>query len=268
MIKRGIYLLFAAILVSAYLAVALEQVAESRGSFDVDVGEGVVLIDSGISQQEFCGNDIKEGSEQCDGTDLGGATCSSLISGTSGSLSCKSDCIYDTSNCTAPPSVGPSGGGPSGGGDGSADLAGRTRRETSCIESWQCSDWNECTNGKQARTCTDSAKCGTQSLKPVIERSCSEEPLKVNGETSALNRITGAVVGALRNLRDYEVVGIILFILAIIGSALIINSIRSPAEEVAVPEEKKTGDLKEKKAEVREKPKNLKKAEKIEKVEK
>ncbi len=46
-----------------------------------------------------CGNNIKEGSEVCDGTDLGGKTCSSQgFDG--GTLGCKLDCSgFDTSSC-------------------------------------------------------------------------------------------------------------------------------------------------------------------------
>jgi hypothetical protein len=53
-----------------------------------------------------CGNNIKETGEQCDGSDLGGATCQSLgYSG--GTLRCRSDCTFDTSGCyTAPPGGG------------------------------------------------------------------------------------------------------------------------------------------------------------------
>jgi len=54
-----------------------------------------------------CGNNIKETGEQCDGIDLGGATCQSLgYSG--GTLSCRPDCTFDTSGCyTAPPGGAP-----------------------------------------------------------------------------------------------------------------------------------------------------------------
>lgn len=57
---------------------------------------------------EGCGNDIKEGSEQCDGSDLNSGTCVSrgYVSGT---LSCNADCTFNTSNCS-------SGGGGGGGG--------------------------------------------------------------------------------------------------------------------------------------------------------
>jgi hypothetical protein len=46
-----------------------------------------------------CGNAVKDGSEQCDGSDLGGATCASLGFTTGGTLACTTGCGYDTSGC-------------------------------------------------------------------------------------------------------------------------------------------------------------------------
>ena len=46
-----------------------------------------------------CGDGKKNGSESCDGTDLGGATCQSH-GYFAGSLKCKLDCSFDTSACT------------------------------------------------------------------------------------------------------------------------------------------------------------------------
>jgi hypothetical protein len=45
-----------------------------------------------------CGNNIKETGEQCDGTDLGGQTCVSL-GYAGGTLSCYSNCTFNTSGC-------------------------------------------------------------------------------------------------------------------------------------------------------------------------
>ena len=47
----------------------------------------------------FCGNGVRENPpEQCDGSDLGGATCASLLgSGYDGTPGCTSECKYDTS---------------------------------------------------------------------------------------------------------------------------------------------------------------------------
>jgi Lamin Tail Domain len=48
-----------------------------------------------------CGNDVIEGLEVCEGTNLNGATCESLAMGyTGGDLACDS-CSYDVSGCTA-----------------------------------------------------------------------------------------------------------------------------------------------------------------------
>jgi hypothetical protein len=50
-----------------------------------------------------CGNNVIEGSEVCDGTDLGGATCSGEGC-TGGTLACNQTCSgFDTSNCTGCP---------------------------------------------------------------------------------------------------------------------------------------------------------------------
>ncbi len=49
-----------------------------------------------------CGDGQKNGTEACDGTDLGEATCASVTgkSDASGSLACSSSCEFDTSACT------------------------------------------------------------------------------------------------------------------------------------------------------------------------
>lgn len=70
-----------------------------------------------------CGNGIIEGSEQCDGSALNSQTCVSR-GYTGGSLSCASDCTFNTSNCT---SGGGGGGGVSGGGGGTTTATSETR---------------------------------------------------------------------------------------------------------------------------------------------
>jgi hypothetical protein len=59
---------------------------------------------SGGQPAAVCGNNIREGSEQCDGSDLGSADCKSRgYSG--GTLGCTSSCTFDTSACTGSPVV-------------------------------------------------------------------------------------------------------------------------------------------------------------------
>ncbi len=55
------------------------------------------VLDAGV-----CGNGVREGREDCDGTDLGGATCASEgCSG--GTLACNPDCTFDFASCTGCP---------------------------------------------------------------------------------------------------------------------------------------------------------------------
>jgi len=50
-----------------------------------------------------CGDGIINGTEQCDGSELGEATCNSIMGESFvGSLSCNSSCNYDTSGCYVP----------------------------------------------------------------------------------------------------------------------------------------------------------------------
>src|SRR3989344_2665850 len=62
-----------------------------------------------------CGDSIVESPEQCDGSSLNGASCTTQ-GFTGGTLSCSSACEFDTSSCTSGSSGGSSGGGGGGGG--------------------------------------------------------------------------------------------------------------------------------------------------------
>src|SRR3990167_3408720 len=57
-----------------------------------------------------CGDGIVETPEQCDGSSLNGASCTTQ-GFTGGSLSCSSACEFNTSSCTSAPSGGGGGGG-------------------------------------------------------------------------------------------------------------------------------------------------------------
>jgi len=58
---------------------------------------GACLATSG----QFCGDGDRQGSEQCDGGDLGGQTCASFGFGGGGSLRCTSSCGIDTAGCSS-----------------------------------------------------------------------------------------------------------------------------------------------------------------------
>jgi len=43
----------------------------------------------------------------------------------------------------------------------------------SCIESWQCTGWSDCTNELKKRNCTEVNSCGTELHKPEINKTCN-----------------------------------------------------------------------------------------------
>jgi hypothetical protein len=62
-----------------------------------------------------CGNGAIEGGEECDGAALGGQSCAGR-GFTTGTLSCRPDCTFNTSQCTSQQSTSSGGGGGGGGG--------------------------------------------------------------------------------------------------------------------------------------------------------
>lgn len=53
------------------------------------------------SELPTCGNGVVNGSEQCDGAALGGATCTSLGYSLGGTLGCTAGCAFDTHGCAS-----------------------------------------------------------------------------------------------------------------------------------------------------------------------
>lgn len=80
--------------------------------------QGVVVMCStgagGAGGGANCGNGMMNAGEQCDGAQLGGATCMSMNMGT-GMLQCSASCTYNTAMCTGSSSSGGTGGGGNGG---------------------------------------------------------------------------------------------------------------------------------------------------------
>jgi len=95
-----------------------------------------------------CPNGVINVGEVCDGSNLGGATCSSVMgSSFLGSISCQANCLdFDTTNCY---------------------------QTQICEENWTCTDWSACSSGTQTRTCTEQNGCGTADDKPAESQSCS-----------------------------------------------------------------------------------------------
>jgi hypothetical protein len=50
-----------------------------------------------------------------------------------------------------------------------------------CQEDWSCTDWSECVNSIQARTCVDKNDCGTTASKPVETQNCEAQITPISG---------------------------------------------------------------------------------------
>ena len=58
--------------------------------------------DEPASTAETCGNGLREGSEQCDGPDLGGKQCKDATGNPAsvGTLLCAPNCVFNPSQCS------------------------------------------------------------------------------------------------------------------------------------------------------------------------
>lgn len=114
----GTFFVFHNSVIFAPLETDVQNVARTLGILPLT---GLAASDATINATakiSVCGNGIKEGGEQCDGSDLGGASCTTQgFSG--GTLSCSASCTFVTSACT-------SGGGGGGGGGYIAPVTGVT----------------------------------------------------------------------------------------------------------------------------------------------
>jgi len=70
------------------------------GSCKYECDTGYVWNGTACIEAAICGNNVKEGDEECDGTDLGGKDCTDL-GYTGGTLTCNPDCTFNTSGCTS-----------------------------------------------------------------------------------------------------------------------------------------------------------------------
>ncbi len=82
--------------------------AEPTYTFQPGMTTDANLTISSLPSNAVCNNGIREPPEQCDGDDMGFATCSIImeletgIEGWNGDLGCTVSCTYDTSECIAP----------------------------------------------------------------------------------------------------------------------------------------------------------------------
>lgn len=220
MTKKGLLLgtCFAlALIVLSGFAYA-KQVGSYSNKIDVTYSNGNLVFGANL-----CGDgQINDKSEQCDGSNLGGKTCSSLIFGSQGSLSCTSYCTWNTNQCFIPATTSDSGSVSSGGGGGGGSSSGgssltniSSTNGVSCIESWECTNWSACSDGNETRICADKNTCNSFLLKPAESRECvvGLDEKSDSSNLGGLSGITGAVVGTLGGA---GMTGMIAFLIVIV----------------------------------------------------
>lgn len=94
----------------------------------------------------ICGNNIREATESCDGTDLASQTCPLQVGvGSTGTLNCTTTCTFNITLCTA-----------------------------STRTCWECNDWGVCRNNSRTRTCgiVDCTMPNALRVEPSDEQFC------------------------------------------------------------------------------------------------
>ncbi|MGM0597239.1 MAG: hypothetical protein ACQES9_09390 [Myxococcota bacterium] len=116
-----------------------------------------------------CGNGIKDGNDQCDGDDLGGATCEDVGDGdfTGGTLGCNNeDCTYDTSECEVACNV-----------EGAFESCDHTAGDNECCDINEmpadCYLPSGSENAFCAQTCSTGPECGwSMACEPNLDNHC------------------------------------------------------------------------------------------------
>jgi hypothetical protein len=116
-----------------------------------------------------------------------------------------SSCPSDCGTCS-----GGGGGGGSRGGSGGTPPAQQGQNQsqgennnattTQCTSDWQCTDWLDCSNGKQKRVCVDANKCGTEIRKDetrACENPATAQKSVATGSLLEDPTTLGAVLGAI-----------------------------------------------------------------------
>jgi hypothetical protein len=226
-----IVLCFLILVVSMVSLTVAREVGKYSGKLTVtSQGGNIVIQGPGGVPNHYCGNNVLETylAEQCDGSDLGGASCESL-GFDAGTLSCKAECIYDTSDCRYEEDDGGSSGssGSSSGSSGSSGIISLFQQpKEKCVEEWECGEWSKCVRGKQTRRCKDTSRCRTTKLKPEETRECDGETIKItnlsdkNENFNSLSGITGSFFRTMGT--GWSVLIIISIIIAVVFVVLII----------------------------------------------
>jgi subtilisin family serine protease len=141
----------------------------------LEVSDGNIVVSNywniTVNDVIVCGNNIREGSEECESN----SDCSS-------NKVCSSSC-----SCTSS-SSGSSGGSEGGGGGESSSVV------EECAEVWECSAWSTCAvSGIQIRVCEETGGCETTLNKPEEQQSCVYEAENLTTE-SKINEVANGKI--------------------------------------------------------------------------
>ncbi|MBN2043119.1 MAG: hypothetical protein JW754_04920 [Candidatus Aenigmarchaeota archaeon] len=203
-----------------------------------------------VRQESYCGDNIMDANETCDGTAFGGLTCSDY-GHSSGLLSCNANCsVISSSGCYTPsnPPSGPSGSPGAGPSGAPAPAQDETENVTeTCFDDWICGNWSECfPNGTQTMHCDYTGNCSgadprvkTQNCTPAsLNGSVCGNQICEEGEDCETCREDCGECELHPSLEDFILNYLwIMVIIAVVIIPVLVYFMKSGTKEKAKPEE-------------------------------
>ncbi len=228
--KRIFYVFLVFLLAMSFICAETDE-EYYHGTIGVDVGSGNIVITPGTCQENW-------GSSGWGECANGQQTFICSDSNMCGTYALMPSSCGQTQACGGTTSSGGGGGGSGGGGGGGGggsvvvktNVSSSSSGSGSCTESWQCSDWSNKEGECGKRECTDKNKCGTEALRPEIEKKCS---------FTGFFGLTGAVTGVTDFAKTTGGMITFLGLLFVIALTVVFFSIKNKKKGKKPKEEKK-----------------------------
>lgn len=219
--------------IALILSITMISAASYHGSFGVDTGGGSIVIGPGSCEEDWsgsfwsdcvdreqifvcfdrnmCGTDDLKPAQCGETRECGDAlpTCGDGTCNSENNETCSS-CEVDCGTCSSPGGGSPGGGSSSPRGDDNNNQPlsdNGNGEETTCYEKWECGDWTNLEGECGSRECSEVNACGTEELKPLLEKDCS---------STESNGITGGVVQGITNFAKSKVGGGLIFAILVV----------------------------------------------------